>query len=95
MPNDQPDLLLNDSEVVVRFGRTTNSEYAVNPAVPANVLQPKLQYSREGAAGLLSISLRTLDRLIAGKNLPVRRVGRRVLITRDALEKFVKKDHET
>lgn len=55
----------------------------------------KLQYSREEAAAMLSISPRTLDRLIAEKQIPVRRVGRRVLITCDALEKFIKKDHET
>ena len=54
----------------------------------------KLQYSREEAAELLSISLRTLDRLIAEKRL-VRRIGRRALITHDALLMFTKRDHPT
>ena len=55
----------------------------------------KLQYSREEAAELLCLSLRTLDRLIALKELPVRRVGRRVLITYDALVNSAKRDHRT
>jgi excisionase family DNA binding protein len=55
----------------------------------------KLQYSREEAAELLGISLRTLDRLIAEKTLPARRIGRRVLITHDALLMFTKRDHST
>jgi excisionase family DNA binding protein len=63
-------------------------------AAPA-LFQYKLQYSRLEAARMLDIGVRTLDRLIEGKQLPVRRIGRRVLITRDALEKFIKKDHET
>lgn len=55
----------------------------------------KLQYSREEAAELLCISLRTLDRLIAEKRLSVRRIGRRVLITHEALLMFTKRDHPT
>ena len=44
---------------------------------------------------MLGISVRTLDRLIAEKQLQVRRIGRRVLITRDVLTQFVKRDHQT
>ena len=54
---------------------------------------PKLQYSREEAAEILGLSLRTVDRLSAEKRLPVRRVGRRVLFTQDALLAFTKRDH--
>lgn len=63
------------------------------PVIPAAL--HKLQYSREEAAELLCISLRTLDRVIAEKRLPVRRIGRRVLITYEALLAFTKRDHPT
>jgi excisionase family DNA binding protein len=48
----------------------------------------KLLYSRKEAAQLLSVSLRSLDSLILRLELPVKRVGRRVLISRQSLEKF-------
>lgn len=51
--------------------------------------------SKRDAAILLSISLRTLDSLIARRCLPVRNVGKRVLIPYSALEAFAKSDHET
>jgi excisionase family DNA binding protein len=66
---------------------------ATQPEIGAAL--PKLQYSREEAAELLGISLRTLDRLIAEKTLPARRIGRRVLITHDTLLMFTKRDHST
>lgn len=51
--------------------------------------------SKRDAAKALSISLRTLDNLIASKELAVRRVGRRCLIPRKALEEFARRDHRT
>ena len=51
--------------------------------------------SKRDAAKALSISLRTLDNLIAGKEIAVRRVGRRCLIPRTALEAFARRDHST
>jgi excisionase family DNA binding protein len=53
-----------------------------------NEPQPLL-ISRREAATLLGLSLRTLDYLIARKELCVRKVGRRVLLPRRAVEKFV------
>lgn len=47
------------------------------------------------AARSLGISLRTVDRLIALKELPVRRLGRRVLIPRASLESFLRSEHPT
>lgn len=44
--------------------------------------------SKREAARTLSISVRTLDNLIATKEVPVRRIGRRVLIARQNLEQF-------
>jgi len=55
----------------------------------------KLQYSRKETAELLSVGLRTLDRLIAEKEITVRRIGRRVVITREALAQFTRRDHQT
>ena len=49
----------------------------------------KLLYSKRSAAEMLSVSLRKLDSLIATNQIPVRRLGKRVLIARDALEQFV------
>ena len=51
--------------------------------------------SKQEAALMLRVSLRTIDRLIALKELQVRRLGRRVLIPRTALESFMHKDHPT
>lgn len=51
--------------------------------------------SKREAARALSISLRTLDYLIASKELAVRRVGRRCLIPRKSLEEFARRDHFT
>ena len=42
---------------------------------------------------MLAISLRTLDYLIVAKEIPVRRIGRRVVISRWALEEFARRDH--
>ena len=57
-------------------------------------LEPLL-YTKKQAAHLLSVSLRTIDNLIARRELPVRRLGRRVLISRRGLEQFLRTDHET
>lgn len=51
--------------------------------------------SKQEAAHMLGVSLRTIDRLIALKELPVRRLGRRVLIPRTSLESFLRSDHRT
>jgi len=51
--------------------------------------------SKTEAARVLGVSLRTVDRLIALKRLPVRRFGRRVLIQRSALRELFRRDHPT
>jgi len=56
--------------------------------------KPKLLFTRAEAADLLSISVRTLEHLIAAEELEVCRVGRRVLITARSLDRFTKTDHE-
>lgn len=44
---------------------------------------------------MLSISVRSLQTLIATKQILVRRIGRRVLIHRKELESFARRDHVT
>jgi excisionase family DNA binding protein len=53
----------------------------------------KVLYSKREAAHLLSISLRSLDYLIFSQQLPARRIGRRVLLHRDSIEQFARRDH--
>jgi excisionase family DNA binding protein len=53
----------------------------------------KILYTKREAAQLLSISLRSLDYLIFSHQLPARRIGRRVLVHRDAVEQFARRDH--
>lgn len=50
----------------------------------------KLLESRQGTANALGISLRMVDYLIAEGKLPARKVGRRTLIPRAAIERFVR-----
>jgi excisionase family DNA binding protein len=49
--------------------------------------------SKRDSAAALGISLRTLDMLIAVRELKSVRVGRRRLIPRHELEKFARHDH--
>ena len=54
---------------------------------------PRLLYTRKEAARQLSISVRSLDYLIAMKQLATRRVGKRVMIPHGELIRFAKADH--
>ena len=54
---------------------------------------PRLLYSRKEAARQLSISIRTLDDLIAKKELIPRRIRRRVSIPHGVLVRFARTDH--
>ena len=56
---------------------------------------PKLLYSRKDAAFALSISIRSLDYLVAAKQLPFRKVGKKILIPHASLVKFSRADHAT
>lgn len=67
---------------------------SLEPALPAHSgLQPvdPLAVDRQAAARLLGISLRKLDELVAGRRIPFRRVGRRVLFAKASLEGWVEK----
>ena len=54
-------------------------------------MDDKLLYSKRSAAELLSVSVRKLDSLISNGQIAVTRIGKRVLIARDALEDFIRK----
>jgi excisionase family DNA binding protein len=49
--------------------------------------------SKKTAATMLSLCVRTIDHLIATKQLPSRRVGKRVLVPHAALVAFARRDH--
>jgi excisionase family DNA binding protein len=50
-----------------------------------------LFHSKKNAALILGVSERTLHSLIATNQLKVRRIGRRVLISSDALDEFARR----
>jgi excisionase family DNA binding protein len=60
-----------------------------------NVQQPKtpLLVSKREAAALLGVCLRSVDNYITSKELPFRRLGKRILIPYSALQGFAKRDH--
>lgn len=57
-------------------------------------MQPIL-HSKKDAARILGVSERTLHSLIATEQLAVRRIGRRVLVSSEALDEFVRLERET
>lgn len=54
---------------------------------------PRLLYDRKNAARQLSISLRSLDYLIAARKFNTRRIGKKVLIPHGELVRFARGDH--
>jgi excisionase family DNA binding protein len=62
------------------------------PSAPPARMEPKdkLLFGKREAAAMLSISVRTLDRLLASGHIRHRRVGKKVLISRIEIEKFAK-----
>jgi hypothetical protein len=57
--------------------------------------ETRLLYDRKGAARQLSISVRSLDYLIAGKQLDTSRIGKKVMISHGVLSRFAKGNHYT
>ena len=55
----------------------------------------KLAYTKIEAASLLSISVRTIDNLIAQKELTVRHFGRRVVIPATSITALLRGDRYT
>lgn len=76
-----------NTEKLSRFGKARRDG---EPAPRAPIL-----VSKREAAALLSVCVRTLDTLIARRELPARRVGKRVLIPYASLLTFANRDHAT
>jgi hypothetical protein len=55
----------------------------------------RLLYDRKEAARQLSISPRSLDYIIAAKELDTRRIGRKVLVTHASLVRYASGNHYT
>lgn len=55
----------------------------------------RLAYTKVEAARALGLSLRTIDNLIAAKELTARRMGRRVVIPATGLQALIRCDHPT
>ena len=70
------------------------AELEVSLAASSDLKVAKLLYSRRDAAFALSISVRSLDYLIANQKLPVRKIGKKVLVPAGSLTSFAAMDHE-
>jgi len=57
------------------------------------VMESRLLYDRKTAARQLSISVRSLDYIIAAKGLDTRRIGRKVLVTHASLMRYASGNH--
>jgi len=55
--------------------------------------ETRLLYDRKEAARQLSISVRTLDYIVANKHLETRRIGKKVLITHASLVAYARGNH--
>lgn len=53
----------------------------------------KILLSKRDCANALSLSVRTVENLIARKELIARRVGRRTLVLASSLQAFARRDH--
>jgi excisionase family DNA binding protein len=65
------------------------------PSSTAGPAITKLLVTKQEAAEMLSVSTRTIDRLLQGKELPYRRIGHSVRIPFDSLKAFTRRDSAT
>ena len=72
---------------------TTNGLPKKAPASVAVAPMDKLLVSQEEAAQLLSISKRSVEYLVAQRQLSTRRIGTRALIPIEEVRKFARSDH--
>ena len=71
----------------------TNGLNRKAPASVAVAPMDKLLVSQEEAAQLLSISKRSVEYLVAARQLSTRRIGTRALIPIEEVRKFARSDH--
>jgi hypothetical protein len=65
----------------------------MNTRIDSHLAGPRLLYDRKGAATQLSISIRSLDYLIATRKLATRRLGKKVMVSHGTLVQFARADH--
>jgi len=53
----------------------------------------RLAFNRSEAAQMLGVSVRTLDTMLARKEIRGRRIGRRIVFPIEELRRFLAKDH--
>jgi excisionase family DNA binding protein len=78
----------------VKEAATAPTQYKTRRGWESGQAQPLL-VSKHEAAQLLGVCVRSIDNYIGTKQLPCRRLGRRVLIPFAALQQFAKRDHMT
>ena len=86
---------MNQLTRTARFARTRDTEDNVVP-IDSRKAPPsgsRLLYDRKEAARQLSISIRSLDYLIAAKTFQTRRMGRKVMIPHGELVRFASANH--
>ena len=84
-----------DGELDCRVGWLKGRGGMASETLAIGEVRQQIAMTKQEAAHMLGVSLRTIDRLIALKELQVRRLGRRVLIPRSALESLLHRDHPT
>lgn len=57
-----------------------------------NATPPRLTYERLELPAVLGVSVATIDKLIKNGTLPGRKLGRRVVVPRSAVERFLDGD---
>lgn len=100
VPNQLTDILiaLDNAldQAAVPFGvggaRTVLAHMSITTCTPPQNPAPKLLLSRKEAAYTLSVSLRSVDYLIAEGRLKTRKIRGRILIPYDELVRFVRLD---
>jgi excisionase family DNA binding protein len=58
-------------------------------------MSEQLLLSKRSTAAMLGISMRTLENLVAIREINPRRIGRRVLFDAREIERFARRDHRT
>jgi Helix-turn-helix domain len=58
-------------------------------------MSEQLLLSKKGTAATLGISVRTLENLVALREIMPRRIGKRVLFDVREIQRFARRDHQT
>jgi hypothetical protein len=92
---DPPDAAEYEPQSLTTYGvgLLTYQLWSPMSEVPCRTSTTRLLYSRKEAAYQLSISTRSLDYLIATREIAVRRNGKRILIPHGELVRYARADH--